>query len=704
MLARFRQLDPTGRWAVQVASLGEGHLAHRLLIQAAVDAGKPEEVESALDAATAAGLLRYHANDRSFSFSHALLRQAADETLAPSERARIHQRWAEVLTDPRNHDQSPHLMISAALHWAATDYDTETFTSTLSAAKVTNRLGALQETADLLVRAFLLWDRVPDPELLAGLDRYSLLYDTVHALLVLSRSSEVVALLDRELASIEPATANRTLLHALRMTRDDEAFEQGLEPDELLHENALQDAESLLKATATRPALAALLYLGWYVRWDDPKLSHRMHHRALQMSRQLGHAELAFVTNSVAGQLSGRGHSDQAIAVCDEGLQHASGLTDVLELETTRGAALHQAGRFTEAATQLERALARIPDPTLAPAEWAYLALTSGEPHFALGNWDRIAELHNRCAELDPDEWSTQLALAAGRALFACARGDLALAKERAAWSYAQVDPDPIPALLGLTAEPLSAAAEVAAAEGRYADALNILQPLLRQPGMDTYCQLWDPILRAARIAAAQAASGTTPDPEHVSLIETAVATLPTLGPFSAARHAHAVADLARAQSADTPEMWRAAAAGWRAVGHVPFLGEAHLRLADVLTRSGGRHHASEPLAEAWQVAARLGAAPLRDEVIDLARRAHVTLDTGIDEAAPPSGPLTRLTERELEVLRHIALGESNDEIGAALFISPRTASVHVSRILAKLDVTSRAKATALAYEHGVLG
>ena len=56
-----------------------------------------------------------------------------------------------------------------------------------------------------------------------------------------------------------------------------------------------------------------------------------------------------------------------------------------------------------------------------------------------------------------------------------------------------------------------------------------------------------------------------------------------------------------------------------------------------------------------------------------------------------------------LEVLRHIALGESNDEIAKALYISPKTASVHVSRILAKLDVTSRAKATALAYEHGLL-
>jgi len=63
---------------------------------------------------------------------------------------------------------------------------------------------------------------------------------------------------------------------------------------------------------------------------------------------------------------------------------------------------------------------------------------------------------------------------------------------------------------------------------------------------------------------------------------------------------------------------------------------------------------------------------------------------------------LRRLTPRELEVLRHVAQGASNDEISAALFISPRTASVHVSRILTKLDVTSRAKAAAVAYEEGL--
>jgi len=67
------------------------------------------------------------------------------------------------------------------------------------------------------------------------------------------------------------------------------------------------------------------------------------------------------------------------------------------------------------------------------------------------------------------------------------------------------------------------------------------------------------------------------------------------------------------------------------------------------------------------------------------------------------TGRIGRLTAREVEVLRLVAQGLSNNEIAQKLFISPKTASVHVSRILTKLGVNSRAKATAIAYEEHIL-
>ncbi|HEY0717565.1 MAG TPA: response regulator transcription factor, partial [Streptosporangiaceae bacterium] len=71
--------------------------------------------------------------------------------------------------------------------------------------------------------------------------------------------------------------------------------------------------------------------------------------------------------------------------------------------------------------------------------------------------------------------------------------------------------------------------------------------------------------------------------------------------------------------------------------------------------------------------------------------------------AADGSGAaLSALTTREREVLRLIAAGRSNREIGAELFISAKTASVHVSNILGKLGVASRTEAAAIAHREDI--
>ncbi len=107
-------------------------------------------------------------------------------------------------------------------------------------------------------------------------------------------------------------------------------------------------------------------------------------------------------------------------------------------------------------------------------------------------------------------------------------------------------------------------------------------------------------------------------------------------------------------------------------------------------------------------LAGRLGAVPLSDDIALLARRARIGLGSGDDADASAAGRAGQsgiperarlgLTAREFEVLRLVAAGRSNREIAGELFISVKTASVHVSNILGKLGVTSRGEAAATAH------
>ncbi len=147
---------------------------------------------------------------------------------------------------------------------------------------------------------------------------------------------------------------------------------------------------------------------------------------------------------------------------------------------------------------------------------------------------------------------------------------------------------------------------------------------------------------------------------------------------------------------------WQAAVAAWSEATDAWPLAYARFRLGEALCGVEDRAAAAGVLRSAATAAERMGAHPLLEEVRALARRARVPLD---DAAAPPSsGTPFGLTEREREVLALVAAGRSNGQIATTLFISPKTASVHVSNILAKLGVAGRVEAAALAHRHGLVG
>jgi DNA-binding CsgD family transcriptional regulator len=121
------------------------------------------------------------------------------------------------------------------------------------------------------------------------------------------------------------------------------------------------------------------------------------------------------------------------------------------------------------------------------------------------------------------------------------------------------------------------------------------------------------------------------------------------------------------------------------------------LRAAEAAMAAGDRDGAAQRLRRAAELADQLGARPLAGEAGTLARSARISLGAGRDGDGPTSHRLG-LTPREFEVLRLVAAGRSNPEIAAELFISAKTASVHVSNILAKLGVSGRGEAAAQAH------
>jgi DNA-binding CsgD family transcriptional regulator len=141
---------------------------------------------------------------------------------------------------------------------------------------------------------------------------------------------------------------------------------------------------------------------------------------------------------------------------------------------------------------------------------------------------------------------------------------------------------------------------------------------------------------------------------------------------------------------------WDEAAAAWDGLGEPYPRAQALLRAAEAALAGGDRDGATERLQRAASLAAELGTRPLGEQITLLARRARIQL-AGEELPEEPAGDLG-LTERELEVLRLVAAGRSNREIAGELFISPKTASVHVSNILSKLHVGSRGEAAATAH------
>jgi DNA-binding CsgD family transcriptional regulator len=139
------------------------------------------------------------------------------------------------------------------------------------------------------------------------------------------------------------------------------------------------------------------------------------------------------------------------------------------------------------------------------------------------------------------------------------------------------------------------------------------------------------------------------------------------------------------AGDADAEPLYQQAIAAHEGDGRPFEQARTRLLYGEWLRRNQRRADAREHLLAAAGAFARMGARPWQDRAVSELRA------TGAGAAAVTADdPLARLTPQELRVVRLAATGASNKQIGAQLFLSPRTVGYHLYRAFPKLGVTTR--------------
>jgi DNA-binding NarL/FixJ family response regulator len=167
-------------------------------------------------------------------------------------------------------------------------------------------------------------------------------------------------------------------------------------------------------------------------------------------------------------------------------------------------------------------------------------------------------------------------------------------------------------------------------------------------------------------------------------------------------------AEWSRLEGRPDPQLWQRAAETWERLEAPYPAAYARFRQAEALLAArASRARIQAVIRAGHQTAVRLGAGPLRREIELLARRGRLRLEGHVAAVAAPEPPASAAasfgpTRREAEVLVLVAAGRTNRQIGQKLFITEKTASVHVSRILTKLGVAGRGEAAAVAHRLGL--
>ena len=675
---------------------------------------EPAELRAALREAVASQIV-VTVGDDSYAFRHALLREVVYDDLLPGERTELHSALARALDERIERGEAgAHITAQAAHHWAAAGDQPQALRAAVRAALAAERLNAFGEAQALFERALGLWDRVDDPERLADLGEVELLRRAATAADQAGDPTRQEALLRRALSQVdEVADPGRAALIRERLSQS--LWSQHRQDESL---DALKEALDLLPEDRPSPERAKLLAQFSRRRMLQSRFAEaaEVAREAIAVARVAGHREAeAIALNSLGTSLGDRGEVDagvehlrESLAIArDEGLEMEEGgawinIADVL----------HLAGRTEEALETARSGLESAHTRDWRTTDW--LRLVTSEYSFHLGDWDEAATLIPAASRRHTG--GTLLLWQTCRAQLALGRGDTETAEDAIAIlreaTADLVEPQFVGTSAALFAELLVRRGDIEQARAAIDDAIDRIE----------FCS--EDVPRMALLAAvgvrvegdAGEAARDRRDEEAVeaareragALLERARATAESGWRTEAAQLAWAEAEHARAHGAPSTEPWAAAAEAWDELSRPYLAAYSRWREAEALMAERDRDGAARAASAALAGARRLGSAWLVEEIESLAARARLNLGEVGGAPAKASSPAEDedpfgLTARERDVLALVAGGATNREIGERLHMAEKTASVHVSRILAKLNVRSRTEAAAVAHRQGLV-
>ncbi|WP_147432005.1 helix-turn-helix transcriptional regulator [Motilibacter peucedani] len=701
LLARVEALSPAAQRVVRLAAAG-GRVIDHLLLAAVSDLDEDDLLEAVREAVSA-NVLVVDSATQAYSFRHSLVREAVHDDVLPGENGRLHRRYAEEL------ERDPALVAperSAAVlahHWESAHEPGRALPSLLVAAEQAAAQYAYAEQLRLLERALEVWDRVPDPETVAGLDRLSLLELAAEAAerTDLPRSLALArAAVEHSPGAGDPERAALLLERRARLLR--KLTRPGGLEDLLAARDLLPPGPSRVRACVLESLASA------HMQQAQPEPSMAAAREAREIAVAVGDKALewgARITLGVDLHLTDR---------MDEGIRELRSVLDevdrdaypevALRAEINLSDSLNIAGRLAEAAAVGLRGVEHARRFGLSRTHGAFCTgnaaaalLESGDAAAAVRLVDEALGLgphgvqavclHTFRGVVHVRQGETDAAARSARA----ARGVLAR-------SYGGIQFHLPLALLE---------AETALALGSPAEALTTAENGLAVAGAGRLPALaWPLLAMTARACAALSRAGhAAGDLDLVRRAHDAADRLvarieqepATVGREPAVR-ATALAELAPAPATAA---WLEADRAWAATEDRESPAYVALRLAEAAAASGDAPLARSSLERCVELATTLGYAPLLDRARALAGALRVREQLPAARAAA-GGP--HLTEREREVLALVAQGRSNRDIGAELFISVKTVSVHVSNLLSKLQVSSRGEAAAAAHRLGLVG